>query len=150
VHAAETSMFLAGYRRYGTIRLSDADADRYVLEMANLARDLGMVDPPTSVAELAATIQRFRPELRLSPDGALARDFVVRGVQRTTIRRSVNWLLVRGSFALMQPWELELLGVRRRPLRDRLFIQPATALLCRVLRLFVPPPTTSPGRDRRR
>jgi len=27
----------------------------------------GMVDPPTSVAALEATIQRFRPELRLSP-----------------------------------------------------------------------------------
>ncbi|HEY5009949.1 MAG TPA: oxygenase MpaB family protein, partial [Acidimicrobiales bacterium] len=37
VHAAETSMFLAAYRRYGTVRLSDADADRYVTEMATLA-----------------------------------------------------------------------------------------------------------------
>lgn len=150
VHAAETSMFLAGYLRYGGIRLSDADADRYVNEMAQLARDLGMVDPPTTVDELEATIQRFRPELRLIPDGAIARDFVVRGVQGTTIRRSVNWLLVRSSFALMKPWELELLGVKHRPIRDRLFIRPATALLCRILRLFVPPPTTSRARDRRR
>ena len=80
--------------------------------MATLALDLGMIDPPESVAELEATIQRFRPELRLSPDGAMARDFVVRGVQRGPTRRSVNWLLVRSSFALMSPWELELLGVR--------------------------------------
>jgi hypothetical protein len=102
-----------------------------------------MVDPPTSVAQLDATIQRFRPELRLSPDGATARDFVVRGVQRGVARRSVNWLLVRCSFALMTSWELELLGVKRRPIRNRLFIVPATAVLCRVLRLFVPaPPTT--------
>jgi len=28
--------------------------------------------------------------------------------------------------------------VKRRPLRNRLFIVPATALLCRLLRLFVP------------
>jgi uncharacterized protein (DUF2236 family) len=138
VHAAETSMFLSAYRRFGTVKLSDADADRYVNEMASLALDLGMIDPPTSVAELDATIQRFRPELRLSPDGATARDFVVRGVQRGITRRSVNWLLVRCSFALMTPWELELLGVRRRPVRNRLFIVPATAALCRVLRLFVP------------
>ncbi len=142
VHAAETSMFLSAYRRYGARRLSDADADRYVSEMATLARDLGMVDPPTSVAELGARIQRYRPELRLSADGAEARDFVIRGVQRTRTRRSVNWLIVRSSFALMTPWELELLGVKRWPLRNRLFIQPATALLCRALRLFVPPPPT--------
>ena len=142
VHAAETSMFLTAYRRYGARRLSDDDGDRYVKEMAHLAIDLGMVNPPTSVAELEATVQRFRPELRLSPDGAVARDFVIRGVQRGLIQRSANWLLVRGSFALMAPWQLELLGVRRRPMTDRLFIHPATALLCRLLRLFVPPPPT--------
>ena len=151
VHAAETSMFLTAYRRFGTVKLSDADADRYVSEMANLALDLGMVNPPTSVAELDATIQRFRPELRLSPDGATARDFVVRGVQRGITRRSVNWLLVRCSFALMTPWQSDLLGVKRWPVRNRLFIVPATAVLCRVLRLFVPPPpTTSRVPDRRR
>ena len=49
VHAAETSMFLNAYRRFGTVRLSDDDADRYVREMAQLALDLGMVDPPRSV-----------------------------------------------------------------------------------------------------
>jgi uncharacterized protein (DUF2236 family) len=140
VHAAETSMFLGAYRRYGTVRLSDADADRYVGEMATLATDLGMIDPPSSVAALEATIQRFRPELRLSGDGATARDFVIRGVQRGPAQRCVNWLLVRASFALMSRWELELLGIRHRPLRNRFFVQPATAVLCRALRLFVPPP----------
>ena len=140
VHAAETSMFLTAFRRYGSVRLSDDDGDRYVQEMAHLARDLGMMGPPTSVSELEATIQRFRPELRLSPDGAVARDFVIRGVQRGFVQRSANWLLVRSSFALMSPWQLELLGVRRRPVRNRLFIQPATALFCRLLRLFVPSP----------
>jgi uncharacterized protein (DUF2236 family) len=140
VHAAETSMFLTAYRRYGALRLSEADGDQYVKEMARLALDLGMTNPPTSVAELEAEIQRFRPELRLSPDGAVARDFVIRGVQRGVAQRSANWLLVRGSFALMTPWQVELLGVRRRRLANRLFIQPATAVLCRLLRLFVPPP----------
>ncbi len=43
VHAAETSMFLTAYRRFGSVRLSDADADRYVAEMARLALDMGMV-----------------------------------------------------------------------------------------------------------
>jgi uncharacterized protein (DUF2236 family) len=142
VHAAETSMFLTAYRRFGTVPLSDADADRYVAEMANVAIDMGMVAPPTSVAELHAAIQRFRPELRLSPDGATARDFVVRGVQRGPSRRLVNWLLVRCSFALMTPWELELLGVKRRLVWNRLVVLPATTLLCRLLRLFVPPPPT--------
>jgi uncharacterized protein (DUF2236 family) len=143
-------MFLAAYRRFGAVRLSDDDADRYVADMANLARDLGMIDPPTTVAELEAAIQRFRPELRLSADGATARDFVVRGVQRGVMNRSANWLLVRCSFALMTPWQLELLGVANRPVRNRWFIVPTTALFCRVLRFFVPPPPTSRDSDPRR
>jgi len=145
VHAAETSMFLTAYRRFGAVRLSEADADRYVHEMANLATDLGMVDPPTSVAELEAAIERFRPELRLTVEGATARDFVVRGVQRGVINRSANWLLVRSSFALMTPWQRGLLDVAERPLRARWFIQPATSVFCRLLRFFVPPPPRSPG-----
>jgi hypothetical protein len=40
----------------------------------------------------------------------------------------------------MSRWELQLLGVTSRPLRNRFVIQPATAVLCRALRLFVPPP----------
>jgi uncharacterized protein (DUF2236 family) len=144
VHAAETSMFLTAYRRFGAVRLSEADADRYVHEMANLATDLGMVDPPTSVAELEAAIERFRPELRLTVEGATARDFVVRGVQRGVINRSANWLLVRSSYALMAPWQRDLLGVAERPLRDHWFIQPATSVFCRLLRFFVPPPPRSP------
>jgi uncharacterized protein (DUF2236 family) len=140
VHAAETSMFLSAYHRYGTVRLSEADADHYVDEMATLALDLGMIDPPRSVAELEATIQRFRPELRLSTEGATARDFVIRGVQRGPLRRSVNWLLVRAAFALMSRWESELLGVAYRPFRNRCFVQPATKVVCRAIRLFVSPP----------
>ncbi len=139
VHAAETSMFLAGYRRYGRLSLSDAEADAYVNEMATLARDLGVSDPPRSVAELNATLQRFRSELRLSDDGVLARDFVARGVVQGWRQRAPYWLFVRGAFALLSPWERDLLGVAHRPWRTRLFVQPATLVLCRLLRQFVPP-----------
>ncbi len=140
VHAAETSMFLRAYRRFGALQLSDAQCDAYVLEMATLARDLGMIDPPESVAQLNAAILRFRPELRLSDAGATARDFVARGVVRGPTQRVVYWLLVQSSFALMEPWAARLLGVRPRPIRDRFLIRPVTWVLCRALRLFVPPP----------
>jgi len=143
VHAAETSMFLGAYRRFGQLKLTDEQADTYVREMATLARDLGMIDPPESVAQLDAAIRRFRPELRLSADGATARDFVSRGVVHGPTQRLVYWLLVQSSFALMEPWEVELLGVRARPLRNQLFLQPVTWVLCRAIRLFVPPPPTT-------
>jgi uncharacterized protein (DUF2236 family) len=140
VHAAESSMFLRAYRRFGQVTLSDTQADAYVREMANLARDLGMIDPPETVAQLDAEILRFRRELRLSAAGVTARDFVARGVVRGATQRLVYWLLVQSSFALMDPWMVELLGYRVRANRDRFVIRPVTRLLCHAIRLFVPPP----------
>jgi uncharacterized protein (DUF2236 family) len=139
VHAAETSMFLAAYRRFGTLPLSDHDADVYVNEMAALARDLGVEHPPTSVAELDETIERFRPELRLCPDALTARDFVAKGVVKGLQQNLAYWLFVQSSFALLTRWERDLLGVKSRPLMSRLLIQPATSALCALLRVFVPP-----------
>jgi uncharacterized protein (DUF2236 family) len=139
VHAAETSMFLAAYRRFGTLPLSDHDADVYVNEMAALARDLGVENPPTNVAELDETIERFRPELRLCPDAVTARDFVAKGVVKGLQQHLAYWLFVQSSFALLTRWERDLLGVKSRLLTSSLLIQPATSALCALLRVFVPP-----------
>jgi uncharacterized protein (DUF2236 family) len=139
VHAAETSMFLAAYRRVGTLPLSDHDADVYVNEMAALARDLGVENPPTNVAELDETIERFRPELRLCPDAVTARDFVAKGVVKGLQQHLAYWLFVQSSFALLTRWERDLLGVKSRLLTSSLLIQPATSALCALLRVFVPP-----------
>ncbi len=139
VHAAETSMFLAGYRRFGRLRLNDHEADVYVNEMATMARDLGVEHPPTNVAELDETLEKFRPELRLCPEGVTARDFVAKGVVKGLHQRVAYWLLVQSAFALLTPWERDLLGVKSRPLVNPLLIQPATSALCALLRVFVPP-----------
>ncbi len=141
VHAAETSMFLAGYQRFGRLHLNDDEADRYVNEMATLARDLGIEDPPTSVAQLHETIRRFRPELRLSGEGVDARDFVARGVVEGAHRKLAYRLFVQSAFGLLEPWQRTLLGVRHRALRDIALVRPATALLCSAMRRFVPPTT---------
>jgi len=51
VHATEVDSFIAAYQRYGA-GLSPVDADRYVDEMAVVARALGADPVPTDVAEL--------------------------------------------------------------------------------------------------
>lgn len=51
VHATEVDSFLAAYRRYGP-GLDDADADRYVDEMAVVARAFGADPVPTTTVEL--------------------------------------------------------------------------------------------------
>ncbi|NNN00924.1 MAG: DUF2236 domain-containing protein [Acidimicrobiaceae bacterium] len=146
VHAAEISMFLRAYQRFGRYTITGDEADQYVAEMATLARDMGVVDPPTNVAQLEFTILHFAPELRLSDDGAIARDFVARGVVSGRLQRLAYWLLVQSSFDLMADRYRQILGVPRRRWRDRFIIMPAAWLLCRVLRVFVPPPPRFNGR----
>ncbi len=141
VHAAEVSLFLRAYQRFGRLTISDDEADRYVDEMATLARDMGMNDPPTSVAELDAALENFRPELRLSADGVVARDFVARGVVRGVHQRLGYWLLVQSSFDLMPSWAREMLNAPPRGPWGQRSIRIATSVLCSLLRVFVPPTT---------
>lgn len=139
VHCAEISMFLTSYRRFGAHFLSDDEADRYVREMAPVALEFGVVSPPHSLEELNATLRAFRPELRLSSDGKVARDFIAHGVMKSRSQRLVFRLLVLSAWSLLTPWAQELLGVRTRELKDRIAVRPATKVLCRLIRLAVPP-----------
>jgi len=139
VHAAETSMFLSGYQRYGKHKLSQHDVETYVGEMAHLARDLGIEQPPTTLDELNAALEEFRPELRLSPDGVTARDFVIDGFLEKPLQRIVYRLLIVSSLDLLTPWSLQMLGIPRRPAWQRALVRSSTRLLCVVLRAFVPP-----------
>src|SRR5689334_491868 len=64
VHVAEIQSFLLAHRRYGAHALDPAGYDEYVAQAAVIARKLGVVDPPTTEAELHAAVEGFRPELR--------------------------------------------------------------------------------------
>lgn len=140
VHACEVSMFLRGYQRFGARSLCAADADAYVNEMANLARDLGVEDPPASVAELDARLEAFRPELRLCADGAVARDFVARGFVQGSHQRLAHRLFVSSAYDLMPTWARDLLQVPAESPTRRRFVRLATSTLSSTLRLAVPPP----------
>ncbi len=141
VHCAEISMFLAAHSRFGKFPVDGADADRYVAEMARPARDLGVLDPPTTVAELRACLAAYRPELRLSADGAVARDFIVRGVVSGRAQRAAYRLIVLSAWSLLPPWARECLGVRVNAVVERVVVRPATLAVCRFIQFAVPPVT---------
>lgn len=79
VHIAEVDSFLTAFNRYGHRALTAAERDTYVAQTAHVARMLGAEEPPTTVAELAECMARFRPELT-STDAA---------------RRTARYLLIR-------------------------------------------------------
>jgi uncharacterized protein (DUF2236 family) len=69
VHCGAVDSWLVGHRRSGA-PLSDADADRYVLEQVEAARLIGcrVDDVPRSVAELADYLTSVRPVLDVTPE----------------------------------------------------------------------------------
>ncbi len=138
VHICEALSFLDAYRRYGTIELSASDLDTYVMEMAQLARDLGIAEPPTTYAQLRQGLEDFRPELRLSADGAEARDYVVRGFVSTPLQRFAHRRFVASALALMPTWAQSMVAAPASPL-PRKVGEGLTRALCALTRYFVPP-----------
>ena len=63
VHVAEIDSFLRGYQTFGDEPLTDDEADVYVAQAGIPAGRLGVIDPPTSVAELRTVLAAYRPEL---------------------------------------------------------------------------------------
>src|SRR3954452_24768336 len=56
VHVAEIQSFLLAHRSYGGRPLDQAGYDEYVAQAAEIARRLGVVDPPTNEADLHAAV----------------------------------------------------------------------------------------------
>ena len=78
VHVCEVDAFLRAYQRYGSSPLTPEEADEYVAQTGRVAAALGAVDVPASVAELAALLEAYRPELASTPAArATARYLVV-------------------------------------------------------------------------
>lgn len=132
VHATEVDSFLAAYQRYAACPLTDDEADRYVAEMAVIARKLGAKSPPRSRAALAATLEAYRPELHV---GAQARD----GVRFLLLpplplaARPAYSIITGAAVALLPSWARRQLWLPLAPGADTFVVRPAATALLRVL-----------------
>jgi len=111
VHAAEIQAFLWAHQAYGAKPLSDADADLYVEQAGLPAAKLGVLDPPCSVAELAALIDSMRPQLEVSPEALDTVDFLLRTPPVTGAARPGYQLLANGAVAILPDWVREMLSI---------------------------------------
>lgn len=64
VHAAEADSFLRSHTVYGDDELTQDERDTYVAQVGEVSARLGVLDPPTTEAELTQVLREFRPELR--------------------------------------------------------------------------------------
>lgn len=124
VHCCEIDSFLTVALR-GGMRLSGADADRYVAEQLRSARLIGVPDgtAPRTVAELAAYFDRTRPELRLTRAARSAARFVLLPPMPLAARLATParpaWVGVGGlAFALQPAWARRLYRLPGLPTTD--------------------------------
>jgi uncharacterized protein (DUF2236 family) len=135
VHVTEVDSFLGAYERYGTHRLTDADRDRYVAEMAVIGRRLGAEDVPTDLASLEATIEMFRAECHYGDQAKDAIRFLLLPSPRTMPLPAIGpyGLISAAAVAMLQPWARSMLNLPLPPLVDPVAITPAATVLTRAL-----------------
>jgi uncharacterized protein (DUF2236 family) len=124
VHCCEVDSFLVAARRSG-MRLTDAEADRYVAEQLRTGRLVGVPDEgtPTSVAELAAYFEEIRPTLACIPEARAAARYILFPpmpwrAQLFTLARPAWTLLAAEAFALLPRWARRLYALPGLPTTD--------------------------------
>ncbi|WP_279582642.1 oxygenase MpaB family protein [Fodinicola feengrottensis] len=145
VHCAEIDSYLSVTRRAG-LRLSAADADRYVLEQVTSAELIGVPadDPriPRSVRDLDRYFQWLRPDLALTQEALAAARFLLSPPMPTWVRLGTPaapaWAgLASLGFALLPRWARRIYALPGLPTTDLGAAAITTAL--RMAVLAVPP-----------
>jgi len=124
VHATEADSFLTAYQRYAVTPLSAAEADRYVEQGGIVARALGVVDPPTTVAALRATIAGYRPELESTAAAREAARFLLVHPPLPLAARPGYAALAAGAVAMLPRWARQPLRLPWLPVTERLVGRP--------------------------
>jgi uncharacterized protein (DUF2236 family) len=144
VHATEVDSFLRAYLRYGSARLTPEAQDRYVAEMAELARLVGVRDAPRSKAELHDTLEAFRPELRAGRQAREAVRFLL-VPPFPLVARPAYGIVAGAAVSLLPWWARRMLWLPIAPGVEPLVVRPAALVLVRVLgwALTEPAPLTT-------
>ncbi len=102
--------------------------DRYVAEMATVAKRLGIDEPPRSHAELTATIDGFGPTVAATELSRQAAYFL-RAFPLPPVARLAYRVLFWAAFDSLPPWAQALHDLRCGPLRRSLVRPTARAML---------------------
>jgi uncharacterized protein (DUF2236 family) len=119
VHAAEADSFLRAHQVYGRRPLDQAGRDHYVAQIAEVGRRLGVLDPPTTEAELAAVLAAYRPELAGTPEAREAVRYVLLRPPLPLAARPGYGALAAAAIGLMPGWTRVPLRLPWLPVSER-------------------------------
>ncbi|MCW2765737.1 MAG: hypothetical protein JWO11_1696 [Nocardioides sp.] len=123
VHIAEIDSFLLAHTVYGKVPLDRAGRDEYVAQTAEVARRLGVVDPPTTEAELKAALAEYRPELRGTPQAREAVSYLMFRPPLPLAARAPYAVLVAAGIGLMPRWTRLPLRLPWLPVSERTVVR---------------------------
>jgi uncharacterized protein (DUF2236 family) len=139
VHLAEIDSFLTAYQTYGRAPLDQAGRDGYVLDTALIAAKLGVLDPPTTEADLQARLQRFRSELAGTADARSAARFMLLSPPLPVIARAPYAALAAASVGLLPWWARWPLRLPYLPVTEATVVRASGAAVVRGIRWATAP-----------
>jgi uncharacterized protein (DUF2236 family) len=134
VHIAEADSFLRAHTRYGAGPLDQAGRDGYVADMALIAAELGVPDPPRSEAELTARIASYRPELAGTGQARQAARFLLLNPPLPMVARPPYGLLASAAVSLLPGWARRPLYLPTLPVAEAALIRPAGHAMTHLIR----------------
>ncbi len=147
VHVAEVDSFLRAHQVYGKRPLDQAGRDEYVAQTAFVARKLGVVEPPTTEAELAASLESFRPELAATEHARDAVSFLVWHPDLPLAARPAYAALVAAAVGLMPAWTRRPLRLPYLPVSERTVVRALGGAATGTIRWAMRPPPAGPRDD---
>ena len=139
VLVALVDSMLRAAQQYGP---REVDADGYVAGFAQVARRLGVADPPTTEAGLALTVEAFLPQLGADSSTREVVRFLMAPPLPLAAQPAYQ-VLSRAAVDLLPPWGFDLLGLPDRPGFVRAADRAGCAVLLGGLRRVLGP--RSPG-----
>jgi uncharacterized protein (DUF2236 family) len=140
VHIAEADSFLRAHTRFGAHPLDQAGRDGYVADLARIAEELGVPDPPRTEAELADRISQYRPELRGTPEARAAARFLLLTPPLPAVARAPYGVLAAAAASLLPGWARRPLYLPRLPLTEAAVVRPAGRMIVQGIRWAISPP----------
>lgn len=140
VHIAEIDSFLTAHQIYGKNPLDQAGRDEYVAQTAQVARRLGVIDPPLTEAELAERMAAYRPELRTSKDAREAVGYLLFRPPLPLPARAPYAVLVAAAIGLMPAWTRWPLRLPWLPISERTVVRALGTVATGTIRWAMTPP----------
>jgi uncharacterized protein (DUF2236 family) len=144
VHTCEVASFLRAHQRFTPFSLRGDGADRYLHEMATIAKRLGAEWVPQTRVAMQAYFRAVRPELEAGDQALETMRFLIRpisGDDVSPLMTAGHLVLIQGAVGLLPRWARTMLCLPQPNLATNAAALPATHLLMTALRFAAGEPT---------